>query len=44
MQAPVSMLKGAAGSKGAALLAALVGLALIVAFKKNRPATPSKPN
>lgn len=44
MQAPVSMLKGAASSKSAAVLAALIGLALLVAFKTGRPASPAKPN
>jgi hypothetical protein len=43
MQAPVSMLKGAASNKSAAVLAALLGLALIVAFKQGRPGPATKP-
>ena len=36
MQAPVSMLKGAGGTKAAAILAALIGLAIVTAIKKQR--------
>lgn len=44
MQAPVSMLKGAASSKTAAVVAALLGLALLITFKQARPAPTAKPN
>ena len=39
MQVPVSMLKGAGGTKAAAILAALIGLAIVTAIKKQRVST-----
>lgn len=37
MQAPVSMLKGAGGVKAAAILAVLIGLAIVTAAKQKSP-------
>lgn len=39
MQVPVSMLKGSGGTKAAAVLAVLVGLAIVTAMKQ-RPSSP----
>ena len=39
MQVPVSMLRGAGGTKAAAILAALIGLAIVTAIKKQRSST-----
>lgn len=39
MQVPVSMLKGPGGTKAAAVLAVLVGLAIVTAMKQ-RPSPP----
>lgn len=41
MQAPISMLKGPGGSKAAAVLAALLGLAIVAAMKQ-QPAPPRR--
>ena len=43
MQVPVSMLKGAGGTKAAAILAALVGLAIVTAIKQRATSQSNAP-